>query len=73
MKLTASVKSGIQGMGFILIAVGVIMLFAEIRYIGAELESAKINLLLNAISIIGGGLILLPAIVLLILFIRKNR
>lgn len=73
MKLTASSKSGIQGMGLLLIAVGIIMLFAEIQNMGDSLESAKIYLFLNPVSIIGGGLILFPVIVLLILFLRKNR
>jgi multisubunit Na+/H+ antiporter MnhG subunit len=73
MKLTASSKSGIQSMGFLLIAIGIIMLFAEMNFIGSALESAKIYLILNPVSIIGSGLILLPAILLLILFLRKNR
>jgi multisubunit Na+/H+ antiporter MnhG subunit len=73
MKLTASSKSGIQGMGFLLIAVGVIMLFDEIQNMGGSLESAKIDLLINPVSIIGVGLVLLPAIMLLFLFFRKNR
>lgn len=49
------------------------MLFAEMNFIGSAPEAAKIYLLLNPVSIIGGGLIMLPAILLLILFFRKNR
>jgi hypothetical protein len=72
MKLTASAKLVIQVIGFFIIAVGAIMLFGEIRNMGGALESAKIDLSINPVSIIGCGLVLFPAIVLLILFLRKK-
>jgi len=73
MKMTLSTKSGIQGTSFILIAIGLIMFLSETYHAGNALETIKISLSLNTISLISAGLIILPAIMLLILHLRRNK
>jgi len=73
MKMTESIKLGIQGTSFLLIDVGVILFLCEVHYEGEVLESIQMSVSLNTVSVTGLGIIILSAVILLILHYRNGR
>ncbi len=73
MKMRESIKLGMQGISFLLIAVGVILFLCEVHYGGEVLESIQMSVILNTVSITGLGIILLSVATLLILHYRNDR
>ena len=73
MKMTESIKFGIQEAGIVLLSIGLILFLSETHYTGEALESLRMSLSLNAVSIIGAGLVIISAGIFLLCVIWKKQ
>jgi hypothetical protein len=73
MKMTESIKFGIQEAGIVLLSIGLILFLSETHHAGEALESFRISLSLNAISITGAGLVILSTMIFLLCVIWKKQ